>query len=185
MMLRTLACALALAALAAPGAAETKKPTGPGAATQKASPVLKQAPGVPVIQNQTTTANPKAATVGKAKLQINPSVLRKLQPAEAEPEVDRVDAAYGEFKSAKTAMVGAKRRLRSQVRQCSERSYSAADQSAAGCESTDTVAECSEKLLRRCSAGSHVRYVRTRRALVQKAVALRNTVDNVTSIYVP
>ncbi len=185
MMLRTLACAVALAALAAPGSAESKKPVAPGAATQKASPALKQAPGVPVIQNQKTTANPNAAMAGKATLKIDPSVLRKLQPAESEPEVDRVDAAYAEFKSAKTAMVGAKRTHSIRVRQCADKSYSAADQEAAGCESTDTVGRCSEKLIRRCSAASYVRFVRARRGLVQKAVALRNQVDSVTSIYVP
>lgn len=185
MKLRTIVCVLALAALASPGTAETRSPTKSGAGVQKVSPGVKALPGAPVIQQKAPAVDPKMATGKLEALKINPAVLKSLEPGESEPALDRVETSYEDFKKAKTSLVTNRRNYARKLRQCSLQSYTSAQQTAAGCEATDTVAECSTKLLRRCAARSYVRYVRTRQILRARAVALRRTVDDVTSIYVP
>lgn len=174
---------IALALVAGPGLSAPDAPqTGFGKAATKAKPIPTQPlPQAPALDRSRGKVDSKGA--GKAlapSLRIDSEVVRRLEPSEREPQLDAVESAYDQFKQARSDYQGKAISYRRQIRVCSGRSYSSSEQAEAGCEGSDTVAECSQKLLRRCTSAAATRFWRAQQTLARRAQGLRSAVDEVT-----
>jgi len=182
MQFRTIAFACAFAALAAPGIAETKKPKSPGTSVQPSTPNP-----APMRDEKMTPGVKIDPELGGKKLReeltIDPSVLRRLEPPDRTTELDAVETAYADFKRVRPLVLAAGRRYSNEIRNCSRHSYSPAEQEAAGCQGSDTLDQCSGKIIRHCAIRALTSYQRVLDTAAEKARILRHTVDAVTAAF--
>jgi len=76
------------------------------------------------------------------------------------------------FNNAKKRAVLARKQYRARYNYCRTKSYSIAEQRAAGCKLTDTIAQCNRKLIRSCAKRARLRYMHARARLRAAATKL-------------
>ncbi len=86
-----------------------------------------------------------------AKMKLSPNFqIPYMPPEEPEPAPQTMQQLCNGCLEAKRAVRVARRELRHKVQQCRNEDYTQADQAAAGCSPSDTVAQCNSKLFNRC-----------------------------------
>lgn len=76
------------------------------------------------------------------------------------------------FNKAKQRAIIARKKYRARYNYCRTKSYSIAEQRAAGCKLTDTIAQCNRKLIRSCSKRARLSYMLARARLRSAATKL-------------
>jgi hypothetical protein len=110
------------------------------------------------------------------KMKLSPNFqMPQIAPEESDPSAQTMQQLCNGCLEAQQNARTARRELRRKSRQCRNEDYTQADQAAAGCSPSDTVAQCNSKLFSRCvkaerdkanAAGSQV--VRTCSPLVER-----------------
>ncbi len=81
-----------------------------------------------------------------------------VRSSEPIPAFDPVGRAFDAWKGAEAKVRAAHTELRTKEIQCRNAEYSRAEQAAAGCQATDSVATCERKLFNHCSVPTFNRY---------------------------
>lgn len=85
------------------------------------------------------------------KMKLSPNFqIPLMAPEEPEPAPQTMQQMCNGCLEAKRDVRVARRDLRHKVQQCRNEDYTQADQAAAGCSPSDTVAQCNSKLFNRC-----------------------------------
>lgn len=81
-----------------------------------------------------------------------------IRSSEPIPVFDPVSRAFDTWKGAEVKLRAAHTELRAKEQQCRNAEYSRSEQTAAGCQATDSVATCERKLFNHCSVPTFNRY---------------------------
>lgn len=119
--------------------------TGTGAAEQG------RGSAAPASQLPARSAPPSAAPL-KGELRVNPGTTRvgAAQVALPQTSVDVLTQKFNEMSGKGKAYEAMAKAIPDIAKQCSQKAYSVQDQKAAGCAATDSVQQCTDKLVRHC-----------------------------------
>ncbi len=105
--------------------------------------------GLATLSGTAMAAEQKYKPAVKMKLSPNFQI-PYMPPEESEPAPQTMQQQCNGCLEAKGKIRAARRALRHKVQQCRNEDYTQADQAAAGCSPSDTVAQCNSKLFNRC-----------------------------------
>jgi hypothetical protein len=162
MLTATLAGAAGISGTSPPPSALPTPPTGTDAGKRNATgstaqPVPTATPLLPPAGKAPPSVSPNQPGPGAttsspgAPIQLSPANVKRLSKPKPVPATfEDVEAAFSEAKHAATEYKQHVGYADTQSKSCSTRAYSAQDQKAAGCQGSNTVEQCMEKLYDYC-----------------------------------
>jgi hypothetical protein len=162
MLAPTIAGAAGVGGPSPPPSALPTPPTGTDAGKRNATagstqPVPTATPLLPPAGKAPSSASPNQPGPGAttsspgAPIQLSPANVKRLsKPKPAPATFEDVEAAFSEAKHAAVEYKQHVGYAEAQSKSCSTRAYSAQDQKAAGCQGSNTVEQCVEKLYDYC-----------------------------------